>query len=600
MTSSIDPITLELIQSKITSIVEEMRVVLFHSGYSTVLRESEDGSAGLLDAALRTAAVSKKLPFHFASFSAVQEHLPRYFAPADLHEGDVLLFNHPFEGNVTHTSDTVTLMPVFFDGRIVAYSGTLAHKPDLGGVRGLTAARDLWEEGLVLPPVKYLVRGEVNRDVERIVGANSRIPSETLGDLRGQVASCGVGARRLQELCTRFGPETFTAACRELMNRVTGRLRGALRGMPDGRHEAEGLLDHDNVNLARSIRVHVAITKADDRVIFDFSGSDRQADGAVNLVPPMVKNSCYCALMAMTDANLPFNHGFVEVVETRFRPGTIVCPGPGAAVSHYTPLAHLVCDMAVKALGQFCPERAAASAGGGGSIRLMGKSPSGESWVLMELLNTAQGASAGRDGVNLIHGPLGAGQFRPGPIEIHESEFPLRITRFSVTPNSGGAGKFRGGMGSTREYQALTEAAVPVRSLKGSLRGKLPPWGIFGGRAARVGDVFVNGLSVPDGTREVFLKPGDLIRVETNAGGGVGDPLERAPERVLGDVLDGYVTIDAAREDYGVVIDRSTREIDFDSTIKQRALRRVLAQANAGDLPSNRVGSPAAGKRSPT
>ena len=377
MTPAIDPIVLEIVNSKITSIVEEMRMVLFHSGYSTVLRESEDGSAGLLDAELRTVAVSKKLPFHFASFSAVKEHLPRYFAPEELAEGDVLLFNHPFEGNVTHTSDTITLMPIFFAGKIVGYSGTLAHKPDLGGIRGLTAARDLWEEGLVLPPVKYHVRGAVNRDIEHIVGANSRIPTETLGDLRGQVAACKVGARRLQELCERFGAVTVTAATDELLHRIAARLRAALKLWPDGSHEAEGLLDHDNVNLQRSIRAHLAITKTGDRIIFDFTGSDAQAQGAVNLVTPMVKNSCYCALMAMTDANLPFNHGFVDVVETKFREGTIVCPSPGAAVSHYTPLAHLVCDMAVKALGEFCPDRAAASAGGGGSIRLMGALPRG-------------------------------------------------------------------------------------------------------------------------------------------------------------------------------------------------------------------------------
>jgi N-methylhydantoinase B len=571
MTASLDPIVLELIQCKITSIVDEMRIVLFHSGYSTVLRESEDGSAGLLDADLRTIAVSKKLPFHFGSFSAVREHLPRYFPAAELADGDVLLFNHPFEGNVTHSSDTVILMPVFVNGEIVAYSGTLAHKPDLGGVRGQTAARDLWEEGLVIPPVKYYSGGKANRDIERIVGANSRIPSETLGDLRGQMAASKVGVRRIQELCGRFGAATMTAACGELIQRVSGRLRALLKAMPDGTHEAEGLLDHDNVNLKRSLRAHLAVTKTGDRIIFDFSGSDAQADGAVNIVPPMVKNSCYCALMAMTDANLPFNHGFVDVVETRFREGTLVCPKPGAAVSHYTPVAHLVCDMAVKALGEFCPERAAASAGGGGSIRVMGNLAADQSWVLMELLNTAQGATAGRDGVNLIHGPLGAGQFRPGPIEIHESEFPLRITRFSVTPDSGGAGKFRGGMGSTREYEVLEEATVPVRSLKGSLRSKLPPWGIFGGRSARVGDVFVNGVSVPDGTREVSLKPGDVVRVQTNAGGGYGDAFEREPELVLGDVLDGYVTIESAREDYGVVIDSKGPTLDLAATQKLRA-----------------------------
>jgi N-methylhydantoinase B len=575
MIAALDPIVLELVHSKVTSIVEEMRVVLFHSGYSTVLRESEDGSAGLLDSELRTVAVSKKLPFHFASFSAVMEHLPRYFTPNELAEGDALLFNHPFEGNVTHTSDTVILVPIFFAGRIVGYSGTLAHKPDLGGVRGLTAARDLWEEGLVLPPVKYLVRGAVNRDVERIVGANSRIPLETLGDLRGQVAACNVGARRVQELCSRFGAATVTSASRELMNRVAAQLRAALKAIPDGTHEAEGILDHDNVNLSRPLRAHLAVTKSGDKIVFDFTGSDAQAQGAVNLVPPMVKNSCYCALMAMTDANLPFNHGFVEVVETRFREGTIVCPKPGAAVSHYTPLAHLVCDMAVKALGEFCPERAAASAGGGGSIRVMGNSASGRSWVLMELLNTAQGATNGRDGVNLIHGALGAGQFRPGPIEIHESEFPLRITRFAVTPDSGGAGKYRGGMGATREYQVLEDAIVPVRSLKGSFRSKLPPWGIFGGHGARVGDVFVNGMAVAAGVREVFLKAGDIVRVQTNAGGGLGDPFDRDPELVLGDVLDGYVTIGAARAEYGVVIDADQLTVDLGATHELRAHRSI-------------------------
>jgi N-methylhydantoinase B len=177
--------------------------------------------------------------------------------------------------------------------------------------------------------------------------------------------------------------------------------------------------------------------------------------------------------------------------------------------------------------------------------------------------------------VNLIHGPLGAGQFRPGPIEINESEFPLRITRFSVTADSGGAGKFRGGMGSTRDYLALQDASVPVRSLKGSFRGKMPPWGIFGGASAKIGDVFLNGVQVADGVREVNLKSGDVVRVQTNAGGGFGDPFERDPERVLGDVLDRYVSIDSARENYGVVIDPDRRVVDIEATTELRAKQRV-------------------------
>ncbi len=567
MTNAQDPIVLELVHSKITSIVEEMRVVLFHSGYSTVLRESEDGSAGLLDAELRTIAVSKKLPFHFASFSAISDYLARTHPPEKLEEGDVILFNHPFEGNVTHTADTVTLMPIFVDGVIAGYAGTLAHKPDLGGLRGLASARDLWEEGLVIPPVKYYARGEINRDIESLVAANSRIPVETLGDLRGQVAACRVGARRIQELCGRFGLDTVSACCRELMNRVAARLRAALTEMPDGTHEAEGMLDHDGVDLNRPLRARLAVTKRGSEIVFDFSGSDEQAQGAVNVVSSMIKNSCYCGLMAMTDSNLPFNHGFVEVVRTRFREGTIVCPRPGAAVSHYTPLAHIACDMVIKALGEFMPERGAASAGGGGSIRIIGTDrKSKNSWILMELLNTAQGATSTSDGVSLIHGPLGAGQFRPGPIEIHETEFPIRITRFDVRADSGGPGEFRGGMGSVREYQVLEDAVVPVRSLKGSLRSMLPPWGVFGGLSARIGNVFVNDIEVPSGTREVGLQAGDTVRVHTNAGGGYGNRFKRSVELVLGDVLDGYVSVQGAAQDYGVVIDPKTLKVDSEAT----------------------------------
>lgn len=575
--TKLDPIVLELIHSKVSSVIEEMRVVLFHSGYSTVLRESEDGSAGLLDAQLRTVAVSKKLPLHFGSFSAIAEHLPRYYRADELGEGDIILFNHPYAGNVTHPSDTVVLVPVFAQGTLVAFTATLAHKADLGGPQASTAARDLWEEGLVIPPTKYYVRGAVNREVERLIAANSRIPVETLGDLRGQVAACRVGAERMQELCARFGVETVTTGCAELMERVAGQLRSALQSMPDGAHEADGVLDHDLVGFDRSLRVHVSVRKKGSDILFDFSGSDAQARGPVNVTPALIKNTCYFGLMAMTDANLPFNHGFVDVVKTRFREGTIVCPRAGAPVSYYVPLAYLTADVVLKALGQFHPERAVGSSGGGGGVRIVGTgSQSGKPWVFMELLDTALGASSKQDGVSLIHGTLGVGQFRPGPIEIHETEFPMRVVRFNVRADSGGPGKFRGGLGCTREYQLLEDAAVRVRG-KGDMRSKMPPWGVFGGQPARVGGISVNGEEVPETAREVRVKPGDIVRVNMNAGGGYGDPLNRDPELVLGDVLDGYVTLQGARDDYGVVIDPETRSIDYQTTEKLRQQRRAQA-----------------------
>ncbi len=573
MTQALDPIVLELIHSKVTSIVGEMRTVLFHSGYSTVLRESEDGSAGLLDAQLRTVSVSKKLPLHFGSFSAIAEHLPRYYRAEDLQEGDVLVFNDPYAGNVTHPSDTIILLPVFAQGTLVAFTATLAHKADLGGPQGLVGSRDVWEEGLVIPPTKYYERGEVNREVERLIAANSRIPAETLGDLRGQIAACRVGAQRVQEICARFGAETVKDACAELMKRVAARLREALRALPDGTHSAEAVLDHDGVNFDRSFCVRLAVTKKGNEILFDFSASDDQARGPVNAISGLIKNSCYFAVMAITDANLPFNHGFVEVVQTRFREGTIVCPRPGAPVSYYVPLAYLTSDVALKALGEFCPEKAVGSAGGGGGVRVVGVSPSGQRWVLMELLDTALGATARRDGVSLIHGTLGVGQFRPGPIEIHETEFPVRIARFDVRADSGGPGRFRGGLGCIREYEFLQQASVRVRG-KGDMRSKVPPWGVFGGEPARVGGIYVNGAEVSEKAREAPVEPGDIVRVEMNAGGGYGNPLERDPELVLGDVMDGYATLQGAREDYGVVIDAKSLTVDSRATRELRSQRR--------------------------
>ncbi|HUF42109.1 MAG TPA: hydantoinase B/oxoprolinase family protein [Verrucomicrobiae bacterium] len=575
--TGLDPIVLELINSKVSSIIEEMRIVLFHSGYSTVLRESEDGSAGLLDAQLRTVAVSKKLPLHFGSFSAIADHLPRYYKTEDLQEGDVIVFNHPYAGNVTHPNDTVILMPVFAGGHIVAYTATLAHKADLGGPRAATLAQDIWEEGLVIPPTRLYARGQVNPEIERFIAANSRIPVETLGDLRGQVASCRVGAQRMQELCARFGADTVSGGCSELMGRVAGQLRDSLAAMPDGKHEAEGLLDHDGISHDRPRRVHVVVEKQGADILFDFSGSDEQARGPVNVTPALIKNTCYFGLMAMTDANLPFNHGFVDVVRTRFREGTVVCPNPGAPVSYYVPLAYLTADVVLKALGQFIPERAVGSSGGGGGVRIVGSGKStGKPWVFMELLDTALGASAKQDGVSLIHGTLGVGQFRPGPIEIHETEFPMRVLRFDVRSDSGGPGKFRGGLGCTREYQLLEDAAVRVRG-KGEMRSKFPPWGVLGGKAARTGAYFINGEELAETVREAPMKPGDVVRVNMNAGGGYGDPLERDPESVLGDVLDGYVSIHGARDDYGVVIDPDKLIVDAAATQARRNQMRVHA-----------------------
>ena len=277
----------------------------------------------------------------------------------------------------------------------------------------------------MIPPTKLYVRGKVNPEIERFIAANSRIPVETLGDLRGQVAACRVGAQRMQELCARFGVDTVRDGCGELMARVAGQLRDALAAMPDGKHEAEGLLDHDGIGYDRPRRIHVAVKKKGRAILFDFSGSDDQARGPVNVTSALIKNTCYFGLMAMTDASLPFNHGFVDVVQTKFKEGTIVCPRPGAPVSYYVPLAYLTADVVLHALGKFNPERAVGSSGGGGGVRITSAGgKSGKPWVFMELLDTALGASSKQDGVSLIHGTSGSVNSVPGPSRFTKPNSP--------------------------------------------------------------------------------------------------------------------------------------------------------------------------------
>ncbi|MBI4283827.1 MAG: hydantoinase B/oxoprolinase family protein [Chloroflexi bacterium] len=571
MVTTVDPIVLEIIHSKFTSIVDEMRVVLFHSGYSTTLRESEDGSVGLLDAHLRTVATPKKLPLHFSSFSTIADHLSQYYKPEELEEGDVLFFNHPFAGNTTHLQDTTTLMPVFVDGSLVAYTAALGHKPDLGGPRGTGArfSRDMWEGGLLSPPVKLYQRGVINPEIERLIAANSRQPKETMGDLRGQVAACRVGALRMQELYTHFGVDTMMAGSQELIDRVANRLRKELGSWTDGTHRVEAFI---GIGMDRPVRVHIEVTKQGEDILFDFSGSESQVPGTENTNPAVINNACYFGLMAMTDPNLPFNHGFAEVAKTRFKEGTIFCPKYGAFVSGHVVMGYFVADVVLKALGEFCPDKAVGGSGGGGGARARGLASS--SWMVGGLIDSALGATGTSDGVSLMHGLMGIGQFRPGPVEIDETEGPVHITRFDVRTDSGGPGKFRGGLGCIREFHVLEKAIFSASGgIAGQGRRQFPPWGVFGGQPGRPGAVWVNGVEElsDDPGHQIALKPGDVVRVETNAGGGYGDPFERDPKAVLGDVLDRYVSVRGARDDYGVVISEETLQLNLAAT---RVLRR--------------------------
>src|SRR5437660_5996698 len=371
--------------------------------------------------------------------------------------------------------------PVFAHGQIVAFSGSIAHKADVGGaVPGSTSANatELFHEGLLIPPVKIWERGEPQSDIERIILTNSRQPALMRGDIHAQIAVTQMGAARVAELCARFGADTVTGAFAAILKGAADELRAAVAKLPQGFAPAEGFLDSDGVVVAKPIRLAVTIAIKDGIASFDFSGSDPQAKGPVNLRPSMVEACVFYALIGSLGPNLSFNDGMRDVVRLTFAPRTITNAEPPAPVSNYQMVNLLLVDVIFEALAAFNPARAIAHSGASSALSIAwNKGRPGQSTMQYEIAGSAYGGGMGHDGATGTATHLS--NLHTTPIEILETEFPCRITRFDLVPDSAGAGKWRGGLGIEREYQLLEDATVIRRFNK----TRFPPTGVAGGKA---------------------------------------------------------------------------------------------------------------------
>lgn len=402
----IDPITLEVVNNKLNGIVQEMQNLIFRTGYSTIIRESKDASAAITDREGRLVGQAVQHPLHTGVFTPSVQALFQAYSPAEIEEGDVFIVNDPYVGGSPHTSDMIVMTPVFYKDQVVSFCCNSAHKPDIGGIVPGTASggsREIFHEGLLLPVVKYHRRGQVIREVERIIGNNSRIPDLILGDLRGQVGCTRVGAKRLVELMDRYGVETILSCLQEMIDRTAKRIKVELSRWPDGTQESEGFLDDDGVDMDETKRVHVAVTVSGDQIIFDFTQSCPQAKGPVNIRPHVVKAACQYALVAMIDPHIPCNHGLYQVAELRLKEGTIVNPTYPAPLSTYSPLLQLTANVVLHALGKFFPHHVIAGNGIGCAMGIGGLSTkAGQAYVFYEILNSAIGGRRGKDGVSGI------------------------------------------------------------------------------------------------------------------------------------------------------------------------------------------------------
>lgn len=578
MSAKPDAIDMEIVNQTLAGIVREMQESLFATGYSVAIRETHDASCAITDPAGRVLAQHTVLPLHLGAFPACVEATLAAYNIAEMDPDDAFVINHPYLGGSPHASDMAVVAPIFVEGELFGFSGAMAHKTDIGGlVPGSNSgqAREILHEGLLLPAVRLHARDGFRGDIERIIKANSRTPELVAGDLRGQLGAVRLGARRVVALCDKLGADVVASAAERMLAWTEGQVRAAVRSWPDGTYEGEASLVNDAIRNGSPVTVRVRLEIDDDRLSADFSATDDQVEGPYNIRPHLVRAVCYYCLTCLVSPNLPSNAGIAASISTQFREGSVVSPRYPAPVNTYLPVALVAAEALFDAFGRAVPRaRMAESSHGGSSVTgtLAHRASDGTFQVQYEILAGAMGARADADGVSATSVHVRNASLTP--IEIIESEHPVEVTRSELAIDSGGAGRFRGGLGLVRQYRFLSEAR---RTARGG-RDLAPARGREGGRTGAGSKVTLQpGTSserlLGAGEHSVDLAPGDEIRFEMGGGGGHGDPLTRRPALVLEDVREGYVSVDAARRDYGVVVSRGDAgwSVDAEATAALRA-----------------------------
>jgi N-methylhydantoinase B len=555
----VDPITLQVIQARLAGIVQEMQNSLFRTGYSTIIRESQDASCAILNTEGEVVAQHVVLPLHMGAFPACAAGLLKNYRPEDIHEGDAFITNHPYLGGSPHAPDMAVITPIFHEGEHVGFAANLAHKSDIGGpVPGScwSQAREIYQEGLHLPPVKYGAGFQINKEIEAVLAANSRTPELVVGDLRGQVGAARLGERRFQEMIERYGKATILASYEQLFALTEAKIRAEIASWPDGFGEGERFVDSDGIDLDKPVRIHVRMEKKRDELVFDFTGCADQTKGPANIRPTIVRAACGYLLTCLVDPALAINYGLAKVIDIKVREGSVVNPRFPAPVNTYNPTVHALVEALLEASSQITPHKKVADGCSSRSIIIGGRSnKTGKGYVQYEIFGGGSGARTGKDGVSGTN--VNQSNARIAPIEIIESEFSTRLRRFELIADSGGPGKFRGGLGFVREYELLdNDARFSLRSTKHSVA----PRGIDGGLDGKTGRCTLNPNTpaarvIPSRFSDHTIHPGEVASLETPGGGGLGDPFQRDPQRVLSDVRNGYVTRQKAREVYHVAIE---------------------------------------------
>lgn len=556
MAHDIDPFQLEILKSSFDTIADDMAITLMRTAHSGIVRDSLDFSTALCDADGSTLAQGLCTPMQLGSFPDFMAKLVTDFA-GRTHADDVFIANDPFAAAGQHLPDIYIAMPIFHEGELAAWAITLAHHSDVGGIvagSNSIGVSEIFQEGLRIPILKFVDAGVPNRALWDMIALNVRTPGKVLGDLQAQIAGCVSGRREMMELFDRYGRDVVARYARHLQDYTEQLARAEIRDIPDGVYRFTDQLDGLGFD-GPPIELKVEVTIAGDSAIVDWTGSSPQVKGGINPSFPFTKACAYTALRSVMKGDIPHTDGFTRVVEVRAPLGSImnpVFPAPcgGRGITGYR-----MVDCLMGALAQAVPERVTADGNGGSTLPSIGGYQNGSAFVFCETFMGTWGATHDHDGQEGVP-HLGANQSNV-PIEMIESEYPIRIERYGFVPDSCGPGRNRGGLSLVREYRILCpEAVLNVRSDK----RRFPPHGLFGGRSGRPAESIVNPGEPTEKllpilmTHSEELRHGDLFRHVMAGGGGFGDPLERDPDRVLMDVVEEKISPRHAREAYGVVV----------------------------------------------
>jgi len=557
-----DMTTVEVIKGALMYAAEEMGIALKKSAYSPNIKERMDHSCALFNHRRKLVAQAEHIPVHLGSMAlAVRVGLETYSGA--LEPGDMLLLNDPYISG-THLPDLTLIAPVYSGGEVIAYAANKAHHTDIGGKTPGSLAADsteLYQEGLIIPPVKLVRRGAIDPDIQALIRSNVRTPDVQMGDLRAQIAANNTGARRVRELADRHGVEALHGAMDQTMDHSERRMREEIAAMPDGVYSAVDYME-DILPGGGDAEIAVTVTKRGDKITFDYSGTSGQVERPVNAPLGVTVAGIYYTLISVTDPLIPVNDGCFRPITLRIPGGCImnpVRPAPVAGGNVETSQRNV--DVLMKAFSQILPGRVpAAGLGTMNNITIGGALPDGGPWTFYETIGGGSGGRPTGDGVDGVH--VNMTNTMNTPIEALEAYLPLEFLAYRLRMDSGGPGRHRGGCGIERTWVLTSDKAVLSVMAE---RNKIPPWGLQGGKPGATGAYELRRASgekmrLPSKST-VEIHRGDSMIIMTPGGGGFGDPLTRPIEKVVADVAGGLVSPESAEADYGVVVDPDTYEV---------------------------------------